>query len=175
MLVGRKRSGPKAPGPGAGPTSDVPRPSLLPRSGPAPCLRPSWPRPGLRGFLWPVARPSSRAAVLSSGPSTSRVTSPRDKASSGLNLRPVNSRSKARDSPAFLGSVWVPPAAGTIPNCTSGMAKTVPAAASRRSQKRAISNPEPMQKPWTPQTTGFFRSKSLPHTSRCQRTSRAIT
>ena len=54
------------------------------------------------------------------------------------------------------GRVWVPPAAGMSPSFASGIAKEASVDAMRRSQRRAISSPEPMQWPWMAATRGLF-------------------
>ena len=73
------------------------------------------------------------------------------------------------------GRVWVPPAAGMSPRFASGILKEASVDARRRSQRRAISNPEPMQWPWMATIRGLSRSRKRPQRSRLQRASRAAT
>src|SRR5688572_127844 len=85
----------------------------------------------------------ARAAAMSSGPGTTRLTRPNSSARAASHRAPVRIISLARPRPTMRGRRWVPPAPGMIPSVGSGRPNTAVLAAIRRSQARATSHPPP--------------------------------
>ena len=90
--------------------------------------------------------------------STTSFTNPKRIPSSAETCLPVSIIPKAFFMPICLGSLCIPPAKAANPTLGSGRANFALVDATIRSHARAISNPPPIDTPFTAAMTGFFKS-----------------
>jgi len=100
-----------------------------------------------------VAAHVSASSSTASG-STTRSTSPIDRASDASTILPLNTRSLALDAPTRRASRCVPPPPGMMPRRISGWPNRLDVPAIRRSQASASSQPPPSATPATAAIVG---------------------